>query len=89
MRAGAARRAPLASAYTLQPLGDIGQRRGLQRREAARAGRTAHTGDACGGELKVDQRVVIPMREVVVVLNADDVRDGARLLLDLLGRHMC
>jgi hypothetical protein len=68
-----------------EPSGGIGQLRRLQRREAAER-KERHISDAVAAEI-VDQRVVVAMRDIVVVLHADDVRDGARLR-DLPGRHV-
>ena len=64
----------------------VRQRRGLQRREAAER-EERHIGDAVPRQL-VDQRVVVAVREVVLVLHADDRRDGARFL-DLRRRRRC
>ena len=58
-----------------ESLGDVGERRRLQRREAAER-EERHIGDAVAGEI-VDQRVVVAMREIVVVLHADDLADPA------------
>ena len=64
---------------------DVRQGRRLQRREAAER-EERHVGDALPGQV-VDQRVVVAVRQVVVVLHADDVGDRLRLG-DLRGRDV-
>ena len=59
-----------------EPLRHIGQRRRLQRREAAER-EEWHIGDANPGKV-VDHRIVAPMREIVLVLHTDDLADPTR-----------
>ena len=58
--------------------GDLVQLRRLQRREAAER-EERHIGGARRRKL-IDQRVVVAVGEVVMVLHADDLGNGARLL---------
>ena len=59
--------------------------RRLQRGEAAKR-KERHICDAVAGEL-IDQGIIRPMRQVVVVLHADDLADPASFL-DLRGRNV-
>ena len=68
-----------------EPLGHPGQRRRLQRAEAPER-EERNVGDPGRREV-VDERVVRPVREVVRVLDADDLRDPPPLG-DLPGRHV-
>eukprot|EP00166_Cyanidium_caldarium_P001965 ctg_2045.g472 len=61
-----------------EALGDVGQGGRLQRAPSAAQRKVRHVGDAVASEL-VDQRVVGAIRQVVVVLHADDIADAARL----------
>ena len=54
-----------------------GESRGLERREAAKR-EEGHIGDAAARQF-IDQRVVVAMHDVVMVLHADDLGDAARL----------
>ena len=65
--------------------GDLGQGCRLQRLEPAER-EERHIGDAVAGQI-VDQGVVAAMREIVVVLNADDRGDPASFR-DLRGRDV-
>ena len=72
-----ARRSSQASATCIgvapRRCGDVGQGRRLQRREPAER-KERHIGDAVAGKI-VDQRVVGAMRQIVLVLHADDLGD--------------
>ncbi len=65
--------------------GDVGQGRRLQRVEPAER-KERHIGDAVAGKI-VDQGVVAPMRQIVLVLHADDLGDPASFR-DLRGRDV-
>jgi hypothetical protein len=64
---------------------DIGQDRRLQRIESAQW-KERHVGDAVASKL-IDQSIVGPMRQIVVILDADDVTDPASFL-DLRARDV-
>jgi hypothetical protein len=68
-----------------EPPGDVGQRRRLQRTEPAER-KERHIGDAVAGQI-VDKGVVGPMRQIVLVLDADDLGDPPSFR-DLPGRDV-
>lgn len=69
----------------IEALSHIGWDGRLQRGEASEW-KEWHIGDAVVGKL-IDQRIVCPMRQVVVVLHADYLADPASLL-DLRRRNV-
>lgn len=68
-----------------EALSDVGQGRRLQRIEPAER-KERHIGDAVAGQF-VDQGIVVPMRQIVLVLHADDLGDPTSFR-HLLGRDV-
>src|SRR5579872_4157356 len=68
-----------------ETLGHLGEDGGLQRGESSE-GEEWHIGDAVVREL-IDQRIVRAMREVVMILYADDLADPSSFR-DLRGRDV-